>query len=148
MDKYVEALNGFMDVLGTMNMDSNRISDYTIIKLSDDHNLMRSINTYHQSLTDKYPPGYWHPKLDIVQYETVNNIASRWFFEGREMQMLPQKIQNNVLAAFHDRIIECMGNFEVYKLDIAPPIWYASTWDEFIFDSQHGRYLLHFSCYD
>lgn len=148
MDKYVEKLNGFMNALGSMNMDTNRGSDYFIVELEHSKTLLSALTKYHSGLTDKYPPEYWHPQLTETHYQRLKDIALRWFFEHKAMQSLPLAIKSNVMAEFTDQINEMMGEYRIYELTTAPPVWYASTWDEFVFDAQYGRFLIHFSCYD
>ncbi|AUX93320.1 hypothetical protein [Mixta gaviniae] len=148
MDKYVEGLNGFMDALGIMNKDVNRGSEYCMVRLNDGDTLLSALNAWHATLSDKYPPAYWHPQLTETTGAQVEKTAARWFFEHPAMNALPEAVRNNVLAVFHDRISEMMGHYRVYELMTAPPVWYASAWDEFVFDAQYGRFLLHLSCYD
>ncbi|MGY5957437.1 hypothetical protein ACUY4R_001626 [Kosakonia sp. BK9b] len=148
MDKYVENLNGFMDALGTMNRDINRGSHYFMVKLEEGDTLRAAVAEYHRQQSEKHPPEYWHPVFSETTWQHSERVAAAWFFEHSAMTTLPENIKSNLLADFHDKINEMMGKFRVFELITTPPVWYASNWDEFVFDSQYGRFLLHFSCYD
>lgn len=148
MDKYVEKLNGFMEALGTMNMDTNRGSEYMVIKLQDGARILPSLAVYHASLSDKHPPEYWYPKLNETNWARFETVAAKWFFDHKVMENLPEQMKKHLLAVFQDIIKEMLGEYQVYELITTPPIWYAAIWDEFVFYSKHGIFLFHFSLYD
>ncbi|SFC98673.1 hypothetical protein [Pragia fontium] len=148
MDKYVEKINGYLHLLELINHDCDRVSDYYIVKLEDGKSLLDSINKYHKSLTESFPPEYWHPNLEIVNFDDVEVTAGRWFFEHEDLDSLHKNTRMSIMNGFYDMLFEIMDNFKVYRLITAPPIWYGSLYDEYIFESSYGNYLLHFSCTD
>lgn len=73
--------------------------------------------------------------------------VATWFFEHEDMQLLSSSLTQNLLANFIDDLNEMTGNALFFTLITSPPVWYGSLHDEFVIESQYGRYLIHFSCH-
>ncbi|HBN5340456.1 TPA: hypothetical protein L3F15_004936 [Enterobacter cloacae] len=147
MDKYAERLTGFMRAVGCMNDAANRVSDYFVVKLNKSDSILTSLARYHSSITNKFPAAYWHPQLEECSQKIVMETVKRWFFEHEDMQLLPSTLKENILANFLDDLNEMTGNALFYSLNTSPPVWYGSLHEEFVIESQYGRYLIHFSCH-
>ncbi|WP_312140264.1 hypothetical protein [Pantoea septica] len=147
MDKYAERLTGFMRAIGCMNDAANRVSDYFVIKLEDSDSMLTSLAMYHLSITNKFPTAYWHPQLSKCSQKTFMETVATWFFEHEDMELLPSSLRQNILANFIDDLNEMTGNALFYSLITSPPVWYGSLHEEFVIESQYGRYLIHFSCH-
>ncbi|MCK7164105.1 hypothetical protein [Enterobacter cloacae] len=147
MDKYAERLTGFMRAVGCMNDAANRVSDYFVVKLNKSDSILTSLARYHSSITNMFPAAYWHPQLEECSQKIVMETVKRWFFEHEDMQLLPSTLKENILANFLDDLNEMTGNALFYSLITSPPVWYGSLHEEFVIESQYGRYLIHFSCH-
>jgi hypothetical protein len=144
----VERLTGFMRALGCMNDAANRVSDYFLVKLEETDSILTSLAIYHSSITDEFPAAYWHPELKACSREMFMDTVKSRFFEQQDMQRLPRPLKQKLLANFQDDLTEMTGTALLYTLITSPPVWYGSLRDEFVIDSQYGRYLIHFSCHD
>ncbi|MCG7390778.1 hypothetical protein [Pantoea sp. ACRSB] len=147
MDKYAERLTGFMRAVGCMNDTANRVSDYFVIKLEESDSLLTSLAMYHSSVTDKFPATYWHPQLRACSQKIFMETVASWFFEHKDTQLLPSSLKQNLLAHFIDDLNEMTGNALFFTLITSPPVWYGSLHEEFVIESQYGKYLVHFSCH-
>lgn len=148
MDKYAERLTGFMRALGCMNDAANRVSDYFVVKLEECDSMLTSLAMYHSTITDKFPAAYWHPQLEACTQEMFQETVASWFFEHQDTQVLPSSLKQNLLANFLDDLNEMTGDALFFTLITSPPVWYGSLHEEFVIESQYGRYLVHFSCHD
>jgi len=147
MDNYAERLTGFMQAVGCMNDAANRISDYFVAKLEESDSMLTSLAMYHSSITNEFPAAYWHPQLRECSQKSFMETVAIWFFEHEDMQLLPSSLKQNLLANFIVLLNEMIGNALFYRLITSPPVWYASLHEEFVIESQYGRYLIHFSCH-
>ncbi|MFO6300015.1 hypothetical protein [Rahnella selenatireducens] len=148
MDKYAEQLTGFMRAVGCMNDAANRTSDYFVVKLEESESMLTSVAMYHSTITDKFPAAYWHPQLEACDEKMFMEKVALWFFEHRDTQRLPTSLKQNLLAHFQDGLTSMTGNALFFTLITSPPVWYGSLHDEFVIESQYGRFLVHFSCTD
>ncbi|MEM6052100.1 hypothetical protein AAH450_16170 [Erwinia sp. P7711] len=147
MDKYAERLTGFMRAVGCMNNAANRVSDYCVVKLEESDSMLTSLAMYHSSITNKFPAAYWHPQLRACSQKIFMETVASWFFEHEHMQLLPSSLKQNLLGHFTDELNEMIGNAIFFTLITSPPVWYGSLHEEFVIESQYGRYLIHFSCH-
>lgn len=69
-------------------------------------------------------------------------------FEHRDTQRLPTSLKQKLLAHFQDLLNYMTGSALFFTLITSPPVWYGSLHDEFVIESQYGRFLVHFSCTD
>ncbi|WP_312046893.1 hypothetical protein [Erwinia sp.] len=145
MDKYAERLTGFMRAVGCMNDVANRVSDYFVVKLEESDSMLTSLDMYHSSISNKFPAAYWHPQLKECSQKIFMETVATWFFEHEDMQLLPPSLTQNLLANFIDGLKEMTGNALFFTLTTSPSVWYGSLHDEFVIESQYGRYLIHFS---
>lgn len=148
MDKYAERLTGFMRAIGCMNDGANRVSDYFVMKLEESDSMLTSLAIYHSTITDKFPAAYWHPQLKACAEKMFMETVASWFFEHQDTQRLPSSLKQNLLTNFKDGLVEMTGNAIFFTLTTSPPVWYGSLHNEFVIESQYGRYLVHFSCHD
>ena len=110
--------------------------------------MLASLAMYHSTITDKFPAAYWHPQLEACTQKTLMETAASWFFEHQDTHVLPSSIKQNLLANFLDGLNEMTGNAHFFILITSPPVWYGSLHEEFVIESEYGRYLVHFSCHD
>ncbi|PHM36609.1 hypothetical protein [Xenorhabdus innexi] len=120
----------------------------SLLALSNEHELIDSLHPYFLSISDKYPAKYWHPKLKIVEEDELIKVVRQWFFEAEFFKKIPDLAAQNVIAGFYELLEPFITTASIYKLDIAPPVWYGCLWDDFVIENELGRFLLGFSCTD
>jgi hypothetical protein len=83
--------------------------------------------------------------IDAVR-KLLSSVCEKWFFSSDHMRASPTGTHRaNLISSFLDNLAITVGSGMMHRVYITPPCWYAIDWDEFVFENEEQRFLLHFS---
>ncbi len=151
----LDACSGFLDALALLNVGTDHVPDYSIVRLPSATSCRSSLELHFASLSTslsaKQPASAWHIELANVPDDWIQVVATaarRWFFEQRFSPRVEPEVANELVSRFIELLQAAVGSAGAWSVNVAPPMWYECTWQDFAFESPSGTWLLHFGFSD
>jgi len=152
---HFDSCNGFLNAIALFNDGANHASTYTMELLPAASSLDSSLATYFSAMSTSHVPPQpaekWQiqtTELDDDWAQALRQVAHHWFFEQAFSPKVDQTIAENVVETFLAHVRAIVGDAKAFQVDVSPPMWYEGVWQDLAFDSQQGRWLLHFGVSD
>jgi len=140
----VEKLNGFLCAVEAINAAANTGLDYTFIRLPDKHTLLKSVESHIAAIHPDTVLANWHISLDQVSENQLAASINEWFFRFGKAATLNDAL-DALPTGFMDILKQLVYTPNIYRVTMIPPVWYATSWETFVFDSKNGYFLLEFN---
>ncbi|MFK3662111.1 hypothetical protein ACI2I2_16615 [Scandinavium sp. NPDC088450] len=140
----VEKINGYLSAIETMNIADNIGVEYAFINLPQKLTLLQSIEN---NVANIYPGtiiANWHISLEEVNEHQLVDSLNTWFFCFGKAVTLKNELPA-LCAGFMDLLKQLVYTPAIYRVTMIPPVWYATDWETFAFDTDNGFFLLEFN---
>jgi hypothetical protein len=151
----LDVCSGFLEALAILNDGVNHVSSYTVERLPGAVSLDSSLASYFASMeTSNDPPqpaDRWQIRTASIEGDwaaVLRHASHRWFFEQEFSPKTDPDVAEGVVREFLQHLHSVVGDARTFKVQVAPPMWYECAWEDFAFESQGGRWLLHFGFSD
>jgi hypothetical protein len=144
-------LDSTLEKIAILNDGVNHVSEYAIYRLKESDSIDDSIAAYFASLytssTSPKTAESWHIRCKLIPEwkNTVGGVFLDWFFRQAFSPNFKAAEEKAYISTCIDLIEAKMGEgkVEVYEVFVDPPMWYDCIWQDFIFKSCNGTWLLH-----
>lgn len=140
----VEKLNGYLCAIEMMNVAANTGVDYMFLRLPEKNTLLKSIESNIAAIYPDTVLANWHLSLEQVSESQLTNSINEWFFCFGEAAALNNEL-SSLPVGFMDLLKQLVYTPNIYRVTMIPPVWYATGWETFVFDSKNGVFLLEFN---
>lgn len=140
----VERLNGYLCAIEVMNAAPNMGFEYRFIRLPEKHTLQGSLESHIDGLYADTVMAHWHISLEQVSENQLADSIRTWFFYAGKAEAL-EHVLNALPTGFMDMLKQLVYAPNIYRVAMSPPVWYATGWETFIFDTKNGFFLLEFN---
>ncbi|HHZ6969208.1 TPA: hypothetical protein ACWLU8_001303 [Morganella morganii] len=140
----VEKINGYLCAVESINCAPNVAADYQCLLLDEKVTLLESVQDGIICGEDKYPVEYWHISLQQTDLESLKQAVRSWFFRLGHAENLADKL-DDLAVGFIDLIQPYTYGAAIYRVEMAPPVWYAIGWEIFVVHTKYGALLFRFS---
>jgi hypothetical protein len=142
-------LNSLLQRLADANNGSDHSSEYMLYGLPEADSLQVALDRYFSGLstshTQALPPDRWgiHATAVTGWEETLRAVAIHWFYKLEYSPKVDPSLAAETVSEFVNRLRTLVGKAAVYEVHVTPPMWYDCEWQDFAFDGDHKRWLLH-----
>ena len=140
----VEKINGYLCAIESLNIvDCPRV-DYSFTYLQKTASLLKSVESH---IAGAYPDTlleYWHINLDKINENQFYDSINTWFFQFCKAEIMRNQL-TSLQVGFADLLSQLVYPLDVHRVNMIPPVWYATHWETFLMDSKNGCFLLEFS---
>ncbi|MBJ3779700.1 hypothetical protein JFY47_04035 [Enterobacter asburiae] len=140
----VEKINGYLCAIESLNGADYPKVDYSFTHLKNTGSLLKSIEghiaaTYPNTVLD-----YWHIKIENINKSQFRESIKTWFFRFGRAEVLRDQLkplQDGFLALLNQLVYTP----QIYRVNMIPPVWYATCWELILLDSDNGLFMLEFN---
>lgn len=140
----VEKINGYLCAIEAINTADNTGVEYKLIRLSEKETLLKSVESYISVTHPDTVLDYWHINLEQINEDHLSKSINTWLFRFGMAKKLHKKLIS-LQIGFMDVLKQLVYTPNIYRINMTPPIWYATDWEMFLFDSKNGFFLLEFN---
>lgn len=140
----VEKLNGYLCAIEMMNVAANTSVDYMFLRLPEKSTLLKSIESNIAAIYPDTVLANWHLSLEQVSESQLAASINTWFFHTGKAASLNHELAS-LPVGFMDLLKQLVYAPNIYRVTMIPPVWYAISWETFVFDSKNGFFLLEFN---
>lgn len=139
----IEKINGYLCAVEALNRPEYGGVEYTLILLQKKETLLKSMENYISTTYPHTVLDYWHINCEQLSDDEFSHRIRNWFsrFTSDETQA---NIFDNLECGFLDLLRPIVHIPNIYRVNMAPPIWYATDWETFILESNNAIVLLEF----
>ena len=150
----LEYINSLLEQMGNVNNGANHGSDYSLDELPAADSMTVALETYFSYLSTSnspsQPPGRWNIRTEQMDDASsiVADAARHWFYELEFSPAVDDATSDKTLGDFIRNLSSIVDMSSAVQVKVDPPMWYECTWQDFAFESDVGRWLLHFGFSD
>ena len=149
--KYVNVL---LKKFAEANDGVNHVSDYCLDELPLADSMMRALKSYFSAMSTSITPPQAAERWKICTTKLtdsrprIRTVANHWFYEQEFSPSVDAAAKDRTLNDFMSRLHSVVGASTVFEVQVNPPMWYECVWQDFAFDGNRERWLLHFGFSD
>ena len=144
-----DRLEEMLTSAGTANNGADHFSDYGLWKLPNSDTLDLALGNYFSSLsTSNSPPQSaddW--AIHIAPFpggiEDLAGSIRHWFFGLEFSPRVESSVAEETVLEFLMLLEAVTGEARIHEVHVSPPMWYDCLWQDFAFDDDTERWLLH-----
>ena len=150
----IETINSLLAEIAESNDGTNHGSDYGLVVLPPADSMTHALNAYFSAMSTSNSPPQSPERWNIRSAELADAksrllaAAKRWFYELEFSPSVDEATAEQTLNEFMNRLNSIVGTSHVFEVNVDPPIWYECVWQDFAFDGDADRWLLHFGFSD
>lgn len=148
---FQDKVNDLLEQYARANDGTNHGSDYAFYNLPTADSLGASLELhfaqYSTSRTPAQPGKAWNIRMAAIKHpdDVLLEVAQRWFFGLNYSPDIPSSMATEEILNFVINLRGVVGNAPLFEVNVTPPLtmWYECVWQDFAFDGQEQRWLLH-----
>jgi hypothetical protein len=150
----LESLNLMLMEIAEANDGTNHGSEYVLDFLPPADSITLALNSYFSamstSISPPEPPEQWNIRItELTEAEShLLAAANRWFYELECSPKVDVATAELTVQEFMKYLSSVVGSAKVFEVNVYPPMWYECDWQDFAFDGESCRWLLHFGFSD
>jgi hypothetical protein len=150
----LESLNSLLKKIAEANDGANHGSEYGLDFLPPADSMTLALDAYFSAISTSnsppQPPEQWN--IHVTELTESNphllTAAKRWFYELQFSPKVDDATAEITIKEFMKHLSSVVGSAKVFEVKIDPPMWYECAWQDFAFDGESCRWLLHFGFSD
>lgn len=146
----IARLQGLLESIEILNHGTNHGCEYAIYKLPEAPGVREALDLYFASLSTSskaaQPADHWHiqtSELDQSWRSVLGERLKHWFFEEEYSPKVDNWNQKTFIDQALNHLTHEIGEPNVFEVFVSPPMWYDCHWQDFLFASSKGRWMLH-----
>lgn len=150
----LDSVNSLLSKMAEANGGTNHSLHYALAKLPTAESLPLALDAYFSSYSTSscppQPPERWNIRTTELSNadSELRSAAKRWFYEMECSPFADSTTLERTLNVFLNRLQSVVGNAKALEVKVDPPMWYECEWQDFAFDGESGRWMLHFGVSD
>lgn len=140
----VEKINGYLCAIESLNEADYPKVDYSFTHLKNTGSLLKSIEDHIAATYPNTVLDYWHIKIENISKSQFRESIKTWFFRFGRAEVLCDQLkplQDGFLALLN----ELVYTPQIYRINMIPPVWYATCWESILLDSDNDLFMLEFN---
>lgn len=146
----IARLQGLLESIEILNNGTNHGCEYAIYKLPEAPGVREALDLYFASLSTSSKAAqsadHWHiqtSELDQSWRSVLGERLKHWFFEEEYSPKVDNWNQQTFIDQALNYLTHEIGEPNVFEVFVSPPMWYDCQWQDFLFASSKGRWMLH-----
>ena len=150
----LETVNSMLAEIAEANDGVNHGSEYSLNMLPSSDSMELALAAYYSAMsTSTSAPQSaerWNIRTTEVEDAKSHLLAAtrRWFYGLEFSPKVDGVTAERTANEFMDRLASIVGTSKVFEVKVRPPMWYECVCQDFAFDGEHCRWLLHFGFSD
>jgi hypothetical protein len=140
----VEKINGYLCAIESLNGVDYPKVDYSFTHLKNTGSLLKSIEDHIAATYPNTALDYWHIKIENISKSQFSDSIKTWFFRFGRAEVLRDQLKP-LQDGFLELLNQLVHTPHIYRVNMIPPVWYATCWESILLDSDNGLFMLEFN---
>lgn len=144
------SVNAVLQTLSLLNLGTNHEANYRLIGLEKTGSLQTDLEHHFCSLVDDCDSD-WFVKAERCDGDwevLIAKSAQNWFFGQEFSPKVDSEKSRAIVDAFLCQLRSRTRASFCFRLNVRPPLFYESFWEDFVLEGSDRRWLLHFGFSD